>query len=268
MTAPLAIVASALVMSLIVGVRYLVVSGAFAAATHVRFPGLYAGLDPQIAREIRWSLASALIYGVPAGVVAWGWQQHGWTRIYTDIHAWPLWYAPLSVLLYLFAHDTWFYWTHRWMHTPRAFRLAHAVHHESRPPTAWAAMAFHPIEALTGAVAIPLLVFVIPIPLAGLGLVLTVMTVMGVTNHMGWEIFPRFMWAGRLGGWLITASHHQRHHELYRGNYGLYFRFWDRLCGTDRGVGDFARAHARAAGLRHDAGGGGARAAAGGDGHG
>src|SRR3546814_13097552 len=37
-------------------------------------------------REIGWSLASAAIYGVPAGIVAWGWQARGWTRIYTDLH--------------------------------------------------------------------------------------------------------------------------------------------------------------------------------------
>jgi lathosterol oxidase len=245
----LAILASALAMSLIVGVRYVIVSGAFAAATRAKHPGLYTGLAPQMRREILWSLASALIYGMPAGVVAWGWQNRGWTKIYSDIHAFPLWYAPVSVLAYLALHDTWFYWTHRWMHTPRAFKLAHAVHHESRPPTAWAAMAFHPIEAVTGAVIIPLLVFLIPINIACLGLVLTIMTVMGVTNHMGWEVFPRFLWRGPFGGLLITASHHQRHHELYRGNYGLYFRFWDRLCGTDQGIGDFAKAHAQA-GLR------------------
>lgn len=238
---------SALVMTAIVGARYLAASGAFALATRWRHPGLYAGLDRQVRREIAWSLASAAIYGVPAGIVAWGWQANGWTRIYDDAGAWPLWYLPVSVLLYLFAHDTWFYWTHRWMHLPGPFRLAHAVHHASRPPTAWAAMAFHPIEALTGAVVIPLLVFVIPIHVGALGLVLAIMTVMGVTNHMGWEVFPRFLWGGRVGRWLITASHHQRHHERYGCNYGLYFRFWDRLCGTDGGVGDFARAHARAA---------------------
>ncbi|MFD1610278.1 sterol desaturase family protein [Sphingomonas tabacisoli] len=229
-------------MTLIVGVRYLVVSGAFAWATRVVRPGLYAGLDPQIRREIGWSLASAAIYGVPAGIVAWGWQARGWTRIYTHIGALPLWWWPVSVLLYLFAHDTWFYWTHRWMHRPRPFRLAHAVHHASRPPTAWAAMSFHPIEALTGAVVIPALVFLIPIHTAALALVLAIMTFMGVTNHMGWEIFPRGLVHGRLGDWLITASHHQRHHDQYRCNYGLYFRFWDRLCGTDRGLGALDRA--------------------------
>ncbi|WP_448658646.1 sterol desaturase family protein [Sphingomonas sp. CJ99] len=241
MSVALAILLSAIAMTVIVGVRYLAASGGFALATRIRFPGLYDGLDKQIVREIKWSLASAAIYGVPAGIVAWGWQNRGWTRIYTDVADYPLWYLPVSVLLYLFAHDTWFYWTHRWMHRPKWFRIAHAVHHQSRPPTAWAAMAFHPVEALTGAVVIPALVFAIPIHVGALAVVLSVMTIMGVTNHMGWEVFPRFIWDGPLGKWLITASHHQRHHERYGCNYGLYFRFWDRLCRTDQGLGQFGK---------------------------
>ena len=247
MSVLLALILSAAAMTMIVGLRYIAASGGFALATRLRHPGLYVGLDRQMRREIGWSLASAAIYGVPAGIVAWGWANRGWTLIYRDPHAYPLWYLPLSVLLYLFPHDTWFYWTHRWLHRPRPFRAAHAVHHASRPPTAWAAMAFHPIEALSGAVVIPLLLFAIPIHVAALGFVLAVMTVMGVTNHMGWEVFPAFMWRGPLGGWLITASHHQRHHERYRCNYGLYFRFWDRLCGTDDGIGQFRADRARPA---------------------
>ena len=246
MSVAFALFLSALAMTLIVASRYILASGGFALATRWRHPGLYTGLDAQMRREIGWSLASAAIYGVPAGVLAWGWQHRAWTRVYADVHAMPLWYLPVSVFLYLAAHDTWFYWTHRWMHRPRPFRLAHAVHHASRPPTAWAAMAFHPIEALTGAFAIPLLVLAIPIHVGALGVVLATMTVMGVTNHMGWEIFPAALWRGRVGGWLITASHHQRHHERYGCNFGLYFRWWDRMCGTDRGTGDFARSRSDA----------------------
>ena len=234
-----AAVLSALAMSAIVGVRYLLTSGAFAWATSRRHRGLYAGLDPQIRHEIGWSLASAAIYGAPAGIVAWGWHNLGWTMIYSDASAYPLWWLPVSVLLYLLAHDGWFYWTHRLMHRPFWFRTMHAVHHASRPPTAWAAMSFHPWEAMTGAIVIPALVFIIPIHLGALAVVLTVMTVMGVTNHMGWEMFPKRVVNGSLGNWLITATHHQRHHEEYRGNYGLYFRFWDKACGTDRGLGRF-----------------------------
>ncbi|MEP7222332.1 MAG: sterol desaturase family protein [Novosphingobium sp.] len=235
-TSLIAAATAALAMTVIVALRYLVTSGGFALATRAVRPGLYAGLGPQIRAEIAWSLLSAAIYGVPAGIVAWGWQARGWTLIYTDLHARPLWWLPVSLLAFLFAHDTWFYWTHRLMHRPAWFRVAHAVHHASRPPTAWAAMSFHPIEALTGAFVVPLLVFVIPVHVAVLGAVLGIMTVMGVTNHMGWELFPRALVHSRLGGWLITASHHQRHHESYLCNFGLYFRVWDRLCGTDRGI--------------------------------
>ena len=241
-----AITISAAAMTIIVGARYLITSGLFAWATMRVRPGLYDGMEPQIKREIRWSLASAAIYGVPAGIVAWGWQNRGWTQVYTDIGAYPLWYMPLPVLAFLIAHDTWFYWTHRLMHRPKWFRAAHAVHHASKPPTAWTAMSFHPIEAVTGAVVIPLLAFIIPIHVAMLGIVLTIMTIMGITNHMGWEMFPKGLVrnGGAKGGlvhrlfgqWLITASHHEKHHEQYGCNFGLYFRFWDRLCGTDRGL--------------------------------
>ncbi len=225
---------SMLAMTAIVALRYLATSGAFAFATGKLRPGLYRGLGPQIRREIGWSLASAAIYGVPAGIVAWGWAERGWTRIYTGWTAYPLWYLPLAPLLYLLAHDTWFYWTHRLFHRPWWFSRVHAVHHASRPPTAWAAMSFSPLEALSGALVIPALVFVIPIHAAMLLAVLAIMTLMGVTNHMGWELFPRALAGSR--SWLITASHHHLHHERYACNFGLYFRLWDRACGTDGGI--------------------------------
>jgi len=232
---------AAAAMTGIVAIRYLLSSGAFAIATRFRRPGLYSGQSQQIAREIGWSLASAAIYGVPAGIVAWGWQTRGWSAIYSDPELYPWWWMPLSGLVYLFAHDTYFYWTHRAMHRPFLFARAHAVHHASRPPTAWAAMSFHPWEALSGAIVIPALALIVPIHIAMLGIVLLVMTVMGVANHIGWEAFPRALVEGPVGRWLITATHHQRHHRDYRCNYGLYFRFWDHLCGTDRGLGSFDR---------------------------
>lgn len=235
---PFVILLAILGTSAIVAVRYFAVSGAFHWLTRRRRPGSYDGLGAQIRREIGWSMAAAAIYGAPAGLVLWGWANRGWTRIYADWDAYPLWWLPASFALYLLAHDAWFYWTHRLLHRPALFRRYHAVHHAGRRPTAWTAMSFHPGESVTGAVIIPLLVFLLPIHLAVLGAVLTVMTVMGVTNHLGWEIFPRAWVRGPAGRWLITASHHQRHHEHYGCNFGLYFRHWDRWCGTDRGLSD------------------------------
>ena len=233
-------------MTAIVALRYLAASWGFAWWGQRRQPALHDGLDAQIRHEIGWSLLSAGIYGIPAGLAAWAWQERGLTRIYRAADAYPLWWMPLSFVLVLLIHDTWFYWTHRLMHRPTLFRRMHAVHHASRPPTAWAAMSFHPWEALTGAFVIPVLVFMIPLHVGVVGAVLLVMSVMGVANHMGWEMFPRRLIAGRFGEWIISASHHQRHHERYECNYGLYFRLWDKLCGTDRGLGQFkveARGH-------------------------
>lgn len=226
-------------MSGIVAARYAATSGLFDWLTRRRMADLYIGKWSQIRREIGWSLLNCMVYGVPAGIVAWGWQAQGWTQIYRDLSDWPLWYLPLSTFVFLAVHDMWFYWTHRWMHDPHLFKFIHAVHHESRPPTAWAAMSFHPWEGLTGAFVIPTLVFVIPIHVGALAVVLGIMTVMGVTNHMGWEMFPSWVLRSKIGGWLITASHHQRHHDRYLCNYGLYFRWWDRWCGTDKGLAEW-----------------------------
>ena len=235
-----AVLLSIVAMTVIIALRYLAVSGAFAWVTNLKLPGYYAGRRTQIRSEIAWSLASAAIYAAPAGVLAWGWQARGWTKIYSNVADHPSLWLPASVLVYLLLHDSWFYWTHRLMHRPKLYKRMHAVHHASRNPTAWAAMSFHPWESITGAILVPALVLLIPIHYGALLLVLTIMTVMGVTNHMGWELFPKWLVRGRAGQWLITATHHQRHHEKYLCNFGLYFRFWDRLCGTDRGLGEFS----------------------------
>lgn len=238
------VIAAALVtlaLIAIVAVRYIVTSGFFAWLGERSLPGLHRGLKPQIGREIGWSLLSAIVYGAPAGIVVWGWQELGWTQIYVDVSAYPIWWMPVSFLLCLLFHDAWFYWTHRAMHHPWLFARIHAVHHASRPPTAWAAMSFHPWEAVTGALVVPLLVFAMPLHYGVVLAVLLVMTIMGVTNHMGWELFPSRLVHGRIGKWVITASHHQKHHDRYNCNYGLYFRFWDRICSTDDGLGSFSR---------------------------
>ena len=227
-------------MTVIVALRYLATSGGFAWWGKRRQPALHVGLGSQIRSELGWSLLSAGIYGIPAGFAAWGWREHGWTRIYIDAADWPLWWLPVSFLLCLIVHDSWFYWTHRLMHHPVLFRSIHAVHHASKRPTAWTAMSFHPWESLSGAFVIPVLVFALPLHAGVVLAVLLVMTLMGTVNHMGWELFPTRLIHGRAGQWMISATHHQLHHAKFRCNYGLYFRFWDRICGTDRGLGSFA----------------------------
>jgi sterol desaturase/sphingolipid hydroxylase (fatty acid hydroxylase superfamily) len=75
--------------------------------------------------------------------------------------------------------------------------------------------------------------FLIPVHIGVLLLLLLVMTVTAVLNHSGWEILPERMIDGPVGGQLISATHHSLHHLRFGANFGLYFRLWDKLMGTD-----------------------------------
>jgi lathosterol oxidase len=224
----------------IIAVRYFAVAGLFYWLLWGRDPEHVAALrlsrgSPEravILHEIKWSMVSSLIYAFPGAIVIETWKAGG-TALYTDLSAYGLWYLPVSVILYLFLHDTFFYWTHRLMHHPLLFAPMHKTHHESRYPTPWAAFSFHPWEAVLSAVFLPALVFVIPLHVGGALFILVLMTIASVLNHTGWEIFPTRWMRGFLGQHVITATHHNLHHTNYRVNFGLYFRFWDKLMGTD-----------------------------------
>jgi len=237
---PASLAVTFVALSAIIAVRYALISGLFywllwgRPPEKVRAIKLMHGRPKPgaVRREIGWSLASSLIYAAPAAVVFELWRLGG-TAVYIDIDQYPLWYLPVSILVYLFLHDTYFYWTHRLMHLRPLFTVMHKVHHESRPPTPWAAFSFHPYESVLGAIFLPLLALVVPIHVGAILLILTVMTLAAVFNHSGWEVFPKWWlkrWPGRH---LITAAHHDLHHKPPRTNYALYFRFWDKLMGTD-----------------------------------
>lgn len=43
-------------------------------------------------------------------------------------------YMALCVLVLDYAHDSWFYWTHRLLHWKPLYRNVHYVHHRCAPP--------------------------------------------------------------------------------------------------------------------------------------
>jgi lathosterol oxidase len=227
-------------LTVIIAIRYIFISGLFywllwgrseqpAKAIKLMHGQPKPGI---VGQEIRWSLISSFIYAAPAAVVIELWNAGG-TAVYLDIDQFPLWYLPLSVLLYLFLHDTYFYWTHRLMHLKRVFPVMHRIHHQSRPPTPWAAFSFHPYESVLGAVFLPALTLIVPIHIGAILFILTLMTFAAVLNHSGYEILPRWWLRGWPGKTLISAAHHDLHHKHFNCNYALYFRFWDKLMDTD-----------------------------------
>jgi len=70
-----------------------------------------------IRNEIKLSTISAFIYAAPAAVVLEMWKAGG-TAMYAGLpQGFAGWgWVAASAAIYLFAQDTWFYWTHRVMH--------------------------------------------------------------------------------------------------------------------------------------------------------
>ena len=188
--------------------------------------------NKHIQREIGYSLLSMTIFGVLSAMI-FVLQQHGYTRIYTDIHAHSMGYFVFSVVVFIIAHDTYFYWSHRLMHTRRIYPHVHLIHHKSFNPTPWATFSFHPIEAVMQFAIVPIMVFAMPLhPLAILAWSMYQL-VLNVGGHTGYEVFRSGFTQRIYTLWSNTATHHNMHHKHVTSNFGLYFNIWDRIMGTN-----------------------------------
>ena len=188
--------------------------------------------NKHILREISYSMISVLIFGaiIFLTIVA---GKNGYTRVYQHIDQHGYFYFFFSIILMIFLHDAYFYWTHRLMHWKPLFRIAHKTHHLSINPTPFAAYAFHPIEAVIEVGIIPLIAFVIPYHPVALMIFTIYSLLLNVIGHLGFEIFPKGFASHKLFKWHNTSTHHNMHHRLTRCNYGLYFNIWDRLMKTN-----------------------------------
>ncbi|MBL6447903.1 sterol desaturase family protein [Fulvivirga sp. 29W222] len=182
-------------------------------------------------REITYSLVTIIIFTTVAMTLFSPWVKPH-TLIYDNIPTLGIAYFILSIVMIIFVHDTYFYWMHRLMHHKKLYRITHLVHHKSTNPSPWAAFAFHPIEAFIEAGIIILTVFLFPVHKLAIALFLIFMIIYNVYGHLGYELYPKGFYKHWLGKWLNTSVNHNMHHEYVKGNYGLYFTFWDRLMGT------------------------------------
>lgn len=156
----------------------------------------------------------------------------GLTMFYVEAGKNGLLYEVLTVITMVVISDTWFYWSHRTMHHPGIYKYVHALHHKSLDVNPYTSTSFHVIEALWLTVWVLPLAMVMPISMTALGVVQVIGTFNNLKSHLGYELFPDFFRIAPFN-MLVTATNHSLHHTQYNGNYGLFFRFWDIVCGTE-----------------------------------
>lgn len=188
----------------------------------------------KIARDVAWSCSTIAIYsamGVAVYMLRRGGVLRDWTGGADGVSGaeWIWFFASVPVLALL--QDAYFYWTHRAMHNPRIYRVVHRVHHLSTTTSPFSAYAFHPLEAITHGLFVPLAWLFLPLHEIAVFLFLVFMIVRNVLGHLSIELFPRGFTRSSLG-WSTTTTHHALHHKDFRSNYGLYFTFWDEKMGT------------------------------------
>lgn len=228
------------IIFLITFIRYLIVSGVYHYIFFVWLRKAFAeriitkkGMDAkQMRLEVYRSFLTSFIFSFSGTALVIFWQKE-WTQIYIDWGAYPIWYHPLSIVLALLIHETYYYWMHRWMHRPKVYKWVHKWHHDSIETSSLTSFSFHPIESILQAIVVPLLILILPLHLFVLFFLLIIMTLSGTINHAGVEVFPKGFERHWLGKWLIGATHHDLHHKQFRYNFGLYFTFWDHWMKTE-----------------------------------
>ncbi len=182
-------------------------------------------------REVWYSVLSLLIFAFIGWLVI-GPHARPYTRWYFHFSDYGWGYFVFSVAAMIVIHDAYFYWTHRLMHWRPLYRRMHKIHHDSTNPSPWAAFSFHPLEAVVEASIVVVFAFLFPIHPLAMAPFFLWMTAFNVNGHLGYEMFPRWVTQSPLTRWVNTSTNHNQHHKYFQGNYGLYFRWWDKWMGT------------------------------------
>ena len=100
-----------------------------------------------VIREILYSTQSTIIITL-IGLLMLKTPLVKFTNLYTNVNDFSIWWIPLSIIIALILHDTYFYWMHRLMHKPKLYKKIHLIHHKSINPSPWASYSFHLFESI------------------------------------------------------------------------------------------------------------------------
>ncbi len=131
--------------------------------------------------------------------------------------------------------EVWYYCFHRLAHTKRFFFI-HAQHHVAQVSHPMTFLSFSILErAIHGLMTLMLACLLsnyIPIPFYGIAAYQFVFIMLDLVAHTNVEFFPAGFPDSILGKFFYSPTFHAMHHARYKGNYGLFTSFMDRIFGS------------------------------------
>jgi len=229
------------------GMRYLIGAGGTFLLIWVILGGVLAGRrirkplptkmrHKQMLREIRTSGLTIIVFVFAYSITNYALESifdGPVFKIYDDVATYGWAYLVFSVALWTFGLDTYFYWTHRFMHHPKFYKFFHITHHKSHNPTPFTAYSFAPSEAVLVYLFVPIFFTIVPMHDVAFVSAMLIQIVRNGVAHCGYELFPRGWVQHPILGIFTTVTHHDLHHEKGNGNYAFYFTFWDRVMDTE-----------------------------------
>jgi len=183
-------------------------------------------LPNQIAQEIKVAMTSIPIMALPSAFIFLA-EVRGYSRLYDSVDAYGgIPFILASIPMYLLFTDTGIYWIHRWLHHPILYAPIHKLHHKWIVSTPFASHAFHPLDGFAQSLPYHIYVFLFPMNKALYMGSFMFVNIWTISIHDNYQYY--------YGTILNGAEHHTIHHRQFNYNYGQYFTFWDRFCGTHR----------------------------------
>ncbi|MBD78658.1 MAG: hypothetical protein CL840_07050 [Crocinitomicaceae bacterium] len=137
----------------------------------------------------------------------------------------------LNAAMVLIVCEFFYYWVHRLSHTIPTLWKLHSVHHGA-PRVYWANSGrFHFLDALLGAFAYMLPIFILGVPMEVSIVVISILAITGFMEHTNIDFRT-----GILNYLFNTAEHHRWHHsevlDESNKNFGKVLIVWDLIFGT------------------------------------
>jgi Delta7-sterol 5-desaturase len=181
-------------------------------------------------RELLLGLANVTFASIATGLFAAYVVLGGRSAVSFDLAELGLLVGLATPLVYFVGTDAALYGAHRLLHRRWLFRHIHRVHHRWTSPTAFTAMAMHPLELALYQAVMLLPLLVLPIHAVGVIAVLLYHNTIALLDHSGVAL-------GSVVPWQPPPRFHDDHHVHVHVNYGQTLGVWDRLFGTWRRVG-------------------------------